>query len=112
LAGLERYPAIVTTSSLREVRLAAFKSFRNAILPVDAVTVLTGRNSAGKSNALDGIEVLSRLATGEELADALDGRRREGGPVRGGSLGCVPHGDTEFSLGCTVESGGKPSIWI
>jgi len=97
----------VTTSSLREIRLTAFKSFRKAVLPIDAVTVLTGRNSAGKSNALDGIEVLSRLATGEELADALDGRRREGGPVRGGSFGCVPHGGTAFSLGCTVESGSR-----
>jgi predicted ATPase len=96
-----------TTSVLREVRLTAFKSFRNAILPVDAVTVLTGRNSSGKSNALDGIEVLSRLASGENLADALDGRRREGGPVRGGSRGCAPHGDSQFSLGCTVESAGN-----
>ncbi|MGH3829832.1 MAG: AAA family ATPase [Pseudonocardiaceae bacterium] len=95
----------MTTSSLREIRLTAFKSFRGAVLPVDAITVLTGRNSAGKSNALDGIEVLSRLATGEELADALDGRRRESGQVRGGSRGCAPHGATKFSLGCTVESG-------
>lgn len=88
--------------ALRELRLTAFKSYRNATLPIDAVTVLTGRNSAGKSNALDAIEVLSRLATGGELADALDGRRREGGPVRGGSFGCAPHGRREFSLGCTV----------
>jgi predicted ATPase len=98
---------VTSSSSLREIRLTAFKSFRNSVLPVDAITVLTGRNSAGKSNALDGIEVLSRLATGEELADALDGRRREGGPVRGGSRGCAPHGDRSFSLGCTVESEGK-----
>src|SRR5215207_10868323 len=97
----------MATSSLREVRLKAFKSFRGATLPVDAITVLTGRNNSGKSNALDGIEVLSRLATGEDLADALDGRRRQGGPVRGGSYGCVPHGGTAFSLGCTVESGGR-----
>ena len=59
----------------------------------------------GKSNALDGIEVLARLATGEDLADALDGRRREAGPVRGGSLGCAPHGSKAFTLGCTVQAG-------
>lgn len=94
------------TSFLREVRLTAFKSFRDEVLPIDAITVLTGRNSAGKSNALDAIEVLSRLATGEELADALDGRRREGGPIRGGSRGCAPHGTNRFELGCTVEAGG------
>ena len=95
----------MATSSLREVRLKAFKSFRGATLPVDAITVLTGRNNSGKSNALDGIEVLSRLATGEDLADALDGRRREGGPVRGGSYGCAPHGSGRFTLGCTVVTG-------
>jgi predicted ATPase len=96
----------VTASVLREIRLEAFKSFRNAVLPIDTVTVLTGRNNAGKSNALDAIEVLSRLASGEDLADALDGRRREAGPVRGGSHGCTPHGRSEFTLGCTVESDG------
>lgn len=92
-------------AQLTQLRLTAFKSFRGAVLPVDDVTVLTGRNSSGKSNALDAIEVLSRLASGEDLADALDGRRREGGPVRGGSVGCAPHGDDSFELGCTVRVG-------
>jgi predicted ATPase len=95
----------MTAARLREIRLKSFKSFRGEVLPVDDVTVLTGRNSSGKSNALDGIDVLARLAGGEELADALDGRRREGGPVRGGSNACAPHGRTFFDLGCTVELG-------
>lgn len=88
---------------LRELRLTSFKSFRDAVLPLGDVTVLTGRNSSGKSNAIDGLEVLSRLVGGELLTDALDGRRREGGPVRGGSRGCPPHGRDAFALGCTVE---------
>lgn len=95
----------MTAARLREIRLKSFKSFRGETLPVDDVTVMTGRNSSGKSNALDGIEVLARLAGGEELADALDGRRREGGPVRGGSLACAPHGTSSFELGCTVSLG-------
>lgn len=97
----------MATSSLRQVHLTAFKSFHGEVLPIDAITVLTGRNSAGKSNALDAIEVLSRLASGEDLVDALDGRRREGGPVRGGSRGCAPHGSDEFELGCVVQVSGK-----
>jgi predicted ATPase len=95
----------MTTAKLRDIRLRSFKSFRAETLPVDDVTVITGRNSSGKSNALDGIEVLARLAGGEELADALDGRRREGGPVRGGSLACAPHGRAYFELGCSVGVG-------
>lgn len=93
----------MTTARLREIRLTSFKSFTDAVLPLSPVTVLTGRNSSGKSNALDGIEVLSRLAGGEDLSDALDGRRREAGAVRGGSQGCSPHGRADFELGCTVE---------
>jgi predicted ATPase len=93
----------MASAVLREIRLTAFKSFADAVLPIAPLAVLTGRNSSGKSNALDGIEVLARLAGGEELVDALDGRRREGGPVRGGSRGCAPHGRASFELGCTVS---------
>jgi predicted ATPase len=92
-------------AELSELRLIRFKSFRDETLPLSDLTVLTGRNSSGKSNALDAIDVLSRLVGGEELADALDGRRREGGPVRGGSLGCAPHGEDRFTLGCKVDFG-------
>ena len=90
---------------LGELRLRAFKSYRDAVLPLHDVTVLIGRNSSGKSNALDGLEVLARLAGGEDLSDALDGRRREGGMIRGGSGGLPPHGSDSFALGCTVEVG-------
>ena len=93
----------MNVAELRELRLNAFKSFRGATAPLAELTVLTGRNSSGKSNVLDGIEVLSRLAGGEDLTDALDGRRREGGPVRGGSRGCAPHGLNYFELGCEVS---------
>ncbi|WP_245935210.1 AAA family ATPase [Acidipropionibacterium virtanenii] len=47
--------------------------------------------------------MLARLATGDELGEALDGRRRGIGPVRGGSAGCAPHGSDRFTLGCEVE---------
>ncbi len=92
-------------AELRNLRLTAFKSFRDVTVPIENLTVLTGRNSSGKSNVLDGIEVLSRLASGEDMRDALDGRRREGGPIRGGSRGCAPHGLDYFALGCDVSLG-------
>lgn len=93
------YPATVS-----EVRLTRFKTFRDAELPLEPLTVLIGRNSSGKSNALDGLDVLSRLAGGEDIRDALDGRRRDAGAVRGGLEGCPPHGWDEFVLGCTVNT--------
>ncbi|WP_271220173.1 AAA family ATPase [Streptosporangium carneum] len=87
---------------LTELRLTEFKTFSEATLPLGGMTTLIGRNSSGKSNALDGLEVLSRLATGADIVDALDSRRGDEGPLRGGVEGCPPHGADRFQLGCTV----------
>jgi predicted ATPase len=91
-------------SVIEEVRLTSFKSFRDAVLPLDAFTLLVGRNGSGKSNALDGLWALSRLAGGEDIRDALDGGREEPA-VRGGVIGCAPFGEASFSLGCSVRTG-------
>jgi len=94
----------VTAQGIEEVRLTAFKSFRDQVFRLAPLTVLIGRNSSGKSNALDGLEVLSRLARGEDITEALESRRGPEGPVRGGLVGCVPHGSDRFSLGCSVRT--------
>ncbi|MET9953416.1 ATP-binding protein [Streptomyces sp. NPDC006339] len=98
----------MTALAIEEVRLTAFKSFRDERFPLAPLTVLIGRNSSGKSNALDGLEVLSRLARGEDIIEALESRRSSSGPVRGGLTGCVPHGSDRFSLGCTVRTEDGP----
>ncbi|MCY7340407.1 MAG: AAA family ATPase [Pseudonocardia sp.] len=90
---------------ITQVRLTAFKSYRDAALPLSPLTILIGRNGGGKSNALDGLEVLSRLAKGGEIRDALDGARRDAGPVRGGIEGCAPIGTDSFELGVSVQHG-------
>ena len=91
-------------SIIVEVRLTSFKSFSDAVLPLRDLTLVVGRNGSGKSNALDGLWVLSRLAYGEDVRDALDGGRN-GPAVRGGVLGCAPFGQSAFALGCTVVTG-------
>src|SRR5437764_15066472 len=93
-------------SVIEEVRLTAFKSFRNGVLPLDDLTLLVGRNGSGKSNALDGLWALSRLAYGEDIRDALDGGR-EGPAVRGGVAGCAPFGGSTFPRGCGVRPGAQ-----
>jgi predicted ATPase len=95
---------VVEPSVIEEVRLGAFKSFRDAVLPLEDLTLLVGRNGSGKSNALDGLWVLSRLSQGEDIRDALDGGR-EGPVVRGGAAGCAPFGASSFTLGCRVRTG-------
>ncbi len=96
-----------TAPRLQEVRLTAFKSFVGQRLPLDDLTLLIGRNGSGKSNALDALMVLSRLAQGEPLRDAMAGPRTGIGeePIRGGAEGCAPLGQDSFSIGCRVVAG-------
>lgn len=88
---------------LEEIRLPAFKSVRAATLSLRDLTLLVGRNGSGKSNVLDGLWVLSRLASGGEIRELLDGGR-DGPAVRGGAEGCAPLGSDSFELGCTVAT--------
>jgi predicted ATPase len=98
---------IVEPSVIEEIRLTSFKSFSGAKLPLQDLTLIVGRNGSGKSNALDGLWVLSRLAQGEDIREALDGGR-EGPAVRGGAAGCAPFGESFFELGCSIRTG--PSV--
>ncbi len=91
------------TSYVSSVRLTSFKSFTDQVLPLDELTLLVGRNGSGKSNALDGLWALARLAGGEDIRDALDGGRDAA--VRGGTGGCPPFGQSSFTLGCSVRTG-------
>jgi predicted ATPase len=91
-------------SLIEEIRLTSFKSFRDATLPFGDLTLLVGRNGSGKSNALDGLWALSRLASGDDIRDVLDGGR-DGPAIRGGVEGCAPLGSSAFTLGCRVLTG-------
>ena len=78
---------------------------RDATISLQPLTLLVGRNGSGKSNVLDALAVLSALAGGATLRDALDGGRA--GPlVRGGSEGCAPVGEDAFSVGCSIDVDG------
>ncbi len=68
---------------LKHVRFKNWKSFRDATLYVDPLTILIGTNASGKSNALDGIQFLHRTALGKELGVALTGDPNLS-PLRGG----------------------------
>lgn len=80
-----------------------FKSFEKAELNIEALTTLIGTNSSGKSNAIEGIAILAKAATGIELNTILDGTKSTGTVVRGGSRGCARFKTNAFKLGCLID---------
>lgn len=57
---------------IRRIRLTKFKSFEDAELCLDPLTVIFGPNDAGKSNLLDSFNLLSELAEVDSLKKAFD----------------------------------------
>ena len=53
---------------LTAITLEDFRSYRQARLPLSALTVLIGANASGKSNVIEGIRLLSWLAQGQKLS--------------------------------------------
>lgn len=80
-----------------------FKSFEKAELNLEDVTSLIGSNSSGKSNAVEGIQILSESATGVDLSVVLDGTRNNGSHIRGGSSACCRFRTSSFKLGCLID---------
>lgn len=61
---------------LTRIEIDGFKSFADFAIDLGPCMVLLGANGAGKSNLVDAIELLARLAT-REVADALSDLRGE-----------------------------------
>jgi predicted ATPase len=77
-----------------------FKSFEDASLELTRpLTVLIGRNGAGKSNAIEGVELLAQIAHGRSLLDITDFRPGSlGFQVRGGLQACARAGRGVFGF--------------
>lgn len=90
-------------ASLVSLRLHPFKSYLDATLAFEPLTIIIGRNASGKSNALDALEFLSRVARGLDIRDSLDGRVDGLQPIRGGSLGAPPVGSGDHVFRTSVE---------
>ncbi len=56
---------------LKEITLKNWKSFNESILYIDPITALIGPNASGKSNALDALSFLNRLAAGLNITSIL-----------------------------------------
>ncbi len=108
---------------LSRLRFKKFKSFAETTMFVEPITIMIGANASGKSNAIDGLQILSGLATNRDLIDILDGIRGQETGIRGGSRGAPRYDSASFELGCTLDCeeysldydikiGVKPRVWL
>ncbi len=88
---------------ITELRLENWKSYENAILHIDTLSVLVGTNASGKSNALDALLLLNRLASGTMLTSALKGDGTQA-PVRGGVEWAARQPGSIFALGVVCRA--------
>ncbi|MGE0419276.1 MAG: AAA family ATPase [Acetobacteraceae bacterium] len=79
-----------------------WKSYDNATLNIDALTVLIGANSSGKSNLLDALAFLNRIAHGTMLNAALQGDTVVS-PLRGGVEWAARKPGSHFALCVTYR---------
>ena len=92
---------------IKRVFIKGYKSFSDLDLPLSPLTVIVGANASGKSNLLDALGLLSRMATGPSIAAAYDDHR--GLPLEsftmppGGIEELMTRETLRMSLGADVE---------
>ena len=80
-------------------RLKDFKNFTIARFDLfQPLTILLGRNGSGKTNVIEGIELLAALARGTPLNEITDVDRGGTFELRGGLPSCIRFGQTKLDL--------------
>lgn len=88
---------------ITELQLENWKSYEKASLHIDPLSVLVGTNASGKSNALDALLLLNRLASGAMLTSAIKGEGAQP-PVRGGIEWAARQPGSVFALGVVCRA--------
>jgi len=96
---------------LKKLILENWKSFRQAELEIDALTVLIGTNASGKSNALDALEFLSRIAQDKPLKKALVGASQTPA-IRGGTEWATLKPHNQFTLQVWIGTEDEDSDYV
>ena len=80
-------------------RLKDFKNFEEAGLDLfEPLTILLGRNGSGKTNLIEGVELMAALAHGVPVNEVTDIGRGGALEVRGGLPSCGRFGADSFAL--------------
>ncbi|MCE2464438.1 MAG: AAA family ATPase, partial [Dehalococcoidia bacterium] len=57
---------------LKRIHIKGYKSLEDLDVTLSPLTLLFGPNAAGKSNFLDALQLLSRMATSRTLREAFE----------------------------------------
>ena len=68
---------------IKKIKLHNWKSYKDGELYIDPLTIIIGTNSSGKSNALDALLFLKRIASGGGIFQSINGDVSMP-PLRGG----------------------------
>lgn len=91
---------------IKSVKLKNWKSYEEGILYIDSLMILIGTNSSGKSNAIDALVFLSRIANGVGIFQAISGDINLGS-LRGGTEWVCRQGMNTFTLEAVLEYAGN-----
>ncbi len=86
---------------LTEIEVKNFKSYSSGTLPLGRLTVLIGANASGKSNAIEALRLLARIAKGEKLGTIIPHQLDES-IFRGGLENLGYRGSRSFGISCVT----------
>ncbi len=87
---------------IKELRLKNWKSFQEAVLNIDPLTIIIGNNASGKSNTLEALLFLHRIASGNDIFHAINGDVYLP-PIRGGVEWICKKPENEFTLETLIQ---------
>lgn len=87
---------------IKELKLINWKSFSKATVQIDPLTILIGANASGKSNLLDALLFLQRIAFGRTITAAIAGDAELFG-IRGGLEWVVRKPEDKFRLEILIQ---------
>jgi predicted ATPase len=82
---------------ITELRLQNWKSFSDAKLYIDPITIIIGTNASGKSNIFDALKLLCALASPADVAEIAK-------DVRGGAEGIIRRGQNNCTLTAVMDT--------
>ncbi len=91
---------------LKEAHFKNWKSFKNATLYIDQITILIGTNASGKSNIVEGLEFLRRVINGKDVQTALIGDSNLVS-IRGGLEWATLKSESKFTISILTEGEDK-----